>query len=154
MKTLAFDDSFVAPAPPERVFPLLCPVREYDWLERWRCEVLHTRTGVAALDCIFRTDLLPGEAPMTWVVTRYEPPSRIEFTCFVPERLVMRLDISLEPAGTGATRLHWSRRFFSLTAEGDGIVEARAAIHRPSMLELERALVHYLETGAMLRATS
>ena len=50
MKTLAFDDSFVAPAPPDRVF---------------------------------RTDLGEGETPMTWVVSRYEPTRRIEFTCFV-----------------------------------------------------------------------
>ena len=26
-------------APLEEVFPLLCPVREYDWVEPWKCEM-------------------------------------------------------------------------------------------------------------------
>ena len=39
---------------PEKVFPLLCPVREYEWVEPWRCDLVYTDSGVAELDCIFR----------------------------------------------------------------------------------------------------
>jgi hypothetical protein len=154
MKTLAFDDSFVVPAPPDRVFPLLCPVREYDWIATWRCEMLHTSTGVAAPDCVFRTDSGDGATPMTWVVSRYEPARRIEFTCFVPERLVMRLDVALEAVGDAATRLDWSRRFVSLGPEGDRLLEARAAAHADQMRGLQRALRHYLRTGTSWREAS
>jgi hypothetical protein len=154
MKTLTFDDSFVAPAPPDRVFPLLCPVREYDWIAAWRCEMVHTSTGFAAPDCVFKTDLREGETPMTWVVSRYEPVRRIEFTCFVPERLVMRLDIALEPAGEQATRLDWSRRFVSLGPEGDRLLAARAAAHAAQMRGLEHAIGHYLRTGTLWREAS
>jgi hypothetical protein len=42
-------------APPEEVFPLLCPVREHEWLEGWQCEMIHTASGIAEKDCIFST---------------------------------------------------------------------------------------------------
>ncbi len=35
------------PAPPEQVFPLLCPVREADWVPDWRYRMIYSRTGVA-----------------------------------------------------------------------------------------------------------
>jgi hypothetical protein len=34
-------------APVEQVFPLLCPVRECDWLEGWNCTLLHSGSGLA-----------------------------------------------------------------------------------------------------------
>ena len=39
-------------APPEVVFPLLCPVREYEWLEDWTCEMVFSESGVAEEDCV------------------------------------------------------------------------------------------------------
>ena len=71
---------FTVPAPPDRVFPLLCPVLEYRWIPTWRCDLLHSDSGVAEEDCVFRTDF-PGAGPMTWVVNCYQPPKRIEFCC-------------------------------------------------------------------------
>lgn len=117
MDTLARTTTFDVPATPEQVFPLLCPVREREWVPGWSAEVLHSVSGVAEEDCVFRTDL--GDAgPMTWVVSRYEPPRRIGFTCFVADRYVMRLEIDLEAQGA-ATRLAWRRRWLSLGPAGD-----------------------------------
>ena len=42
-------------AAPARVFPLLCPVREAEWLPGWHAEVLHSASGLAELGCVFRT---------------------------------------------------------------------------------------------------
>jgi hypothetical protein len=42
-------------APPERVFPLLCPVREADWLERWDPAFVVTASGFVEPDCVFVT---------------------------------------------------------------------------------------------------
>jgi hypothetical protein len=50
-------------ATPERVFPLLCPVREYEWLDSWHCRMVYSESGVAEDNCIFETDLKEG--PMT-----------------------------------------------------------------------------------------
>jgi len=47
-------------APPGKVFPLLCPLREYEWIEGWQCEMLHSDSGIAEKNCVFRTRF-PGE---------------------------------------------------------------------------------------------
>ena len=52
---------------PEQVFPLLCPVLEYDWLEHWDAEIVYTESGVAELDCIFKTFFHPG-ATEVWTL--------------------------------------------------------------------------------------
>ena len=43
-------------APVEEIFPLLCPVREYDWIPGWGCDVQFTESGVAEDLCVFSTD--------------------------------------------------------------------------------------------------
>jgi len=141
---------FIVPAEPARVFPLLCPVREFDWIPTWHAEILHSVSGVAEEDCVFRTEAHDGAA-MTWVVSRYEPPTRIEFTCFVPGHYVFRLKISLEPVA-GGTQLTWTRHWLA-TAPADAAFSAATAVEDfdTKMAALEGLLVHYLRTGEMLR---
>ena len=149
MKTLTRRTTFDVACAPERVFPLLCPVREYDWIADWSCQMVHSESGVAEPDCVFRTEF-DGE-PMTWVVSRYEPPTRIEFTCFVPNLYVMRLQIALA-GDEGGTRLDWTRRWLSLGPAGDERLAARTEReHEHLMVRLRGSLRHYLETGDMLR---
>ena len=149
MKTLTRHTTFDVSAPPERVFPLLCPVREYDWIATWECEMVHSESGVAEEDCIFCTRF--SDEPMTWIVSRYEPPTRIEFSCVVPDLYAMRLKIAL--AGHAAsTRLEWTRRWLSLGPAGEAWIEERTeAEYDKAMTMLRDSLCHYLATGDMLR---
>lgn len=141
---------FVVPAEPTRVFPLLCPVRERDWIPGWRATMLHSTRGVAEADCIFRTEV-PHAGSMTWVVSRYEPPHSIEFTCFIPDRAVMRLKIVLTTVA-GGTRLEWTRRWLATGPVDASFLELTSpAAADARMATLERLLVHYLRTGTMLR---
>jgi len=133
-------------APPEAVFPLLCPVREYEWVEGWTCEMVFSESGVAEENCVFRT----GGAPhgvATWCVTRYELPAKIEFVVVAAD-MVMRLSITLERTAAG-TKLHWVRLFTGLTDEGNAHAGDRT-------VERDRALGeqlnYFLKTGKMLRA--
>lgn len=136
-------------AEPERVFPLLCPVLEYDWIEDWSCELLHSVSGVAEEGCIFRTQF-KVEGKMTWVVSRYEAPWRIEFAGFVPGSHIMRLKLKLRPEGAG-TSLSWTREFTATDAAGEKWVAAYTeGEHNTMMTRLERMLKYYLNTGTML----
>ena len=134
---------------PEAVWPQLCPVREYDWIEHWQCELVHSVSGVNELDCVFRTDF-PGEGgPETWVTSRFEPFERIEFVRTNPARAI-RLAIELEPDGAG-TRMRWTQHVTPLDAAGNGYVKNKAGAFRAQMGMLKRSLSHYLETGRMLK---
>jgi hypothetical protein len=58
-------------AGPGTVFPLLCPVREADWIDGWDPLQVFTSSGHAEPDCVFTTRAEPIDA--VWYVTRYEP---------------------------------------------------------------------------------
>ena len=38
-----------------KVFPLLCPVREAEWIDGWNPIVVLTQSGYAEQDCVFVT---------------------------------------------------------------------------------------------------
>ena len=150
MQTLTRTARFTVPASPGQVFPLLCPVREYQWIPHWRCEMLHSASGVAEEDCVFRTDF-PGQDPVLWVVSRYEPPTCIEFTCFVTDSHVQRLKIALTAEGN-ATRLDWTSRWLAVGPRGDAWITAWSDEEEAKKIDnIRRMLSHYLTTGTMLR---
>jgi hypothetical protein len=94
-------------ARPERVFPLLCPVREAEWLPGWRAELVHSRSGLAELGCVFTTRDEDGRERV-WTVSRHEPDAGIvQFVQFLAGLAVIRLDIRVVPEGSGS-RARWS----------------------------------------------
>ena len=56
---------------PLKLFPLLCPTTEYDWLPGWRCQLLHSDSGYTEYNVVFKTDFFGTEE--LWVCTRFEP---------------------------------------------------------------------------------
>jgi hypothetical protein len=111
----------VVPATADDVFPLLCPVREYEWIPIWRCELIYTESGIAELDCVFKTELGGGEA--VWSVSRYEPAAhRIEFV-ITGRSHVQRLAVQVRDLEGGASELEWTRVYTGLSADGDKVVE-------------------------------
>jgi uncharacterized protein YndB with AHSA1/START domain len=129
-------------APPEAVFPLLCPVREYEWLDGWACEMIYSESGVAEENCIFRTAF--GQSAV-WNVDHYEPPRRIAFTVVWSEQ-VSRLNIALEPTSGGGTKLGWTRTFTALNEAGNAKIDSWSTERDR---ELTRVLDYFLKTGKM-----
>jgi hypothetical protein len=108
--------------PPEQVFPLLCPVKEYDWIECWQCDLIHSDTGITELDCVFKTIFPDDEQEDTWVVSRYEPPALIEFVRINALR-TLRYSLSLAKNDDDTTRLTWTQIFTGLSPEGDELIK-------------------------------
>ncbi len=138
------------PAPPERVFPLLGPVREYEWIPTWSCELVFSRSGIAELDCVFRTRF-PADGPEdTWVVSRYQPPRSIEFVRVNAWRS-MRYAIGLEDGRDGTTRATWTQILTVLHPDGNRLVDEQTdEAFAARMVALEKLLNHYLTTGTRL----
>ncbi len=91
-------------APPDRVFPLLCPVREADWVPGWEYRLVYSQSGIAELGCVFTTPN-PDGVDSTWIVTEYEPPRRTAFAWVWPNMIATLIEIQLEPAGA-QTKVH------------------------------------------------
>ncbi|MFW5488512.1 MAG: hypothetical protein ACNI3A_08885 [Desulfovibrio sp.] len=146
--------------PAEEIFPLLCPVREYDWIEHWQCAMIFSQSGVAEAGCVFTTDF-PGDGPATWVCTRYEPPLRIDYTTFSAAGYVRTLEIVLQPDETEkelaqneliGCGIQWILRFTPLTPSGSRAVDALTPEKlQADLARLEKELAHYLAQGEMLR---
>lgn len=138
------------PARMEEVFPLLCPVREREWLPYWRCNILYSESGRAEAGCVFETHF-SDRWEMTWLVTKYDPPGAIQYTVFKPESHVWTFDILLAPEGAGYSQLLWRHTFTGLTPEGNQyLIEYTEEKHRSHLGLIERALVHYIKTGRII----
>lgn len=109
-------------AEPETIFPLLCPVREYDWIPEWDCNLIYTESGLAEPGCIFQTDREADGGLDTWVISHYEPNRHIAFVRMNQLR-VMQYDIQLEPLDDDETHLVWTQLITALNEEGDRVVK-------------------------------
>jgi len=150
-QTFGFQNEFELKASPERVFPLLCPVREHEWIPTWKAEIVNSKSGFAELDCVFCTDN-PTEGKRTWICTHYDPPRAIEYASFSDIGYIMRIDIRLESRGENATHVSWSRRFIATNSSGDAWLKQMDKASALKATEwLATLLGHFLETGSMLR---
>ena len=135
---------------PADVFPLLCPVRECDWVNGWDPRLVITSSGAAERDCIFFTGPQDNEA--IWLVTEYEPPKRIEFIKVNPRETAARITIHLRADGD-ATLAEITYAYTALTALGENVVtEFTPAYYQSFMQAWEDQLNHYLRTGTKLPA--
>lgn len=134
-------------AAPERVFPLLCPVRECEWVEGWAPELVASRSGIAERDCVFTTPANPADA--IWYITRHEPERLlVEMLKITPGVTACRIEIQLLPEDThclaDVTYTHTS-----LGPEGDAFVAGfTEAAYRDFMQRWEGALNRFLASGA------
>lgn len=136
---------------PEAIFPLLCPVREYEWIEHWRCEMVFSISGIAEADCIFITDFGEPGGRDTWTVCRYEPGTCIEFIRVNVLR-IMRYTITLAESETGGTTACWRQIITAINAEGNAYLRSlRDEDFNRQIASLETCLNHFLQTGRMLR---
>ncbi len=135
----------------EAVFPLLCPVREYEWIDDWQCEMIHFASGVAEAGAVFRTAFPQDGPPDVWVISRYEPPRVIEFVRVNAWRTI-HYAIHLESQADGQSRWRWTQTLTGLNAEGDAQIAAIDASDFAQKIDaLGAKLAHFLATGTMLR---
>ena len=144
------DFKMLVPGEQDRIFPLLCPVRENEWLPYWSCGIVHSDSGKAEKDCVFITNF-PDRGDMIWVTTKYDPPNNIQYTIFKPNSHVWNIEIFLEQQKPNKTQLLWQHTFTGLTPSGNKyLAEYTDAKHRSHLRLIEKALNHFVDTGKMI----
>lgn len=145
-------------APSERVFPLLCPVREAEWLDGWfdSVEILHSASGVAEDGCVFRTKT-PGSPEVVWMITRHDRVAKVvEFVRVTPGLVATRLRIEVAGRPDGASSVDVTYTFTPLSEAGVAFVEehhSENAFQR-DMAWWEKSMNHWLQSGQILPAHS
>ena len=134
------------------VFPLLCPVREKDWLDGWDYEIVYSSSELIEKDCVFTTPH-HGEFSTVWQVTQYDKTDyKIEFLRVTPFENVVKINIQLAPLGTDKTEAVIDYQYTALNEEQNRFIETGLEkSFNESMQWWEKAINHYLLTGEMLR---
>jgi hypothetical protein len=164
---VAYEYTQMNPASPERVFPLLCPVREAEWIPGWQYTLTYSDSGVAELGCIFTTrdpavesekyssgsnQRDPNSPETTWICVDYDPGAfRIAYVWIKPGRVATELRIQLSRAQDGDTRSHIRFQYTGLSADGNREVQGYDRTwFEAKMRGWETAINHYLKTGKMI----
>jgi hypothetical protein len=139
-------------APPSAVFPLLCPVREAEWIEGWDPIDVWSRSGVAEADCVFTTAAPAGAAhDAIWYITRHEPEAgHVEMLKITPGVTACRLTIQLSATAAGSEAAV-SYMHTSLGRAGDVFVAGfTPEYYLQFMRDWEARINHFLRTGTAL----
>jgi hypothetical protein len=141
-------------ATPAKVFPLLCPVREADWVPGWKYQLIYSQSGFAELGCVFTTPNDDGP-DTTWIVTEYDPSAfLIAFAWVWPGMVATQIRISLRDGNQpGTTDAVIRYAYTGLSPEGNReVARYDEAWFRGKMQGWEKAINHYLKTGSLIDA--
>ncbi len=134
-------------APPEQVFPLLCPVREAEWATGWNPREVISDSGVLEPGCIFIVPEDAGES--IWVVTRRDAREfLVEFIKVTPGFTVGQIEILLRNGDEGRTLAEVAYTYTALTPKGSEFVDQFTEDRFQAwMRDWEEELNHFLRTG-------
>ena len=140
-------------APPERVFPLLCPVRETAWVNDWKPKAVFSESGLAEVDCVFITPGIPEDA--LWLMTAHDVENHhLEIIKFIPGVVVGKISVTLAPAGDAKSTAEISYAYTALSDHGNRALEEFTLEHFEGFMKSwEVELNHFLRTGERLPLT-
>lgn len=136
---------------PEQVFPLLCPVREKDWLDGWEYEMIFSKSGVVEQDCVFSTPH-HGELKTIWYVTHHNKNNHIvEFIRTTPDESVVKINIQLSAIDESKTKAHITYQYLGLNEVQNQHIENQLEKEfTAAMYWWQKAINHFLTTGTKL----
>jgi hypothetical protein len=142
-------------ATPDKVFPLLCPVREKDWLDGWDYKMIYSKTGLIEKNCLFSTSY-PDEMDTIWHVTQHNPEKfELEFLRVTPKENVVRINIKLTPVENDKTESEIVYQYTGLSEKQNEYINSELELRfEESMKWWEKSINHYLETGKLLKKQS
>lgn len=142
-------------APPDVVFPLICPVREAEWLDGWgdEYELIYSASGLAEKDCVFRTSA-DGDPEMIWTISEHDSASGVvEFVRVMAGLVATTVRVQIADNGDGTSAVHITYVITPVSDEGERFAAARYREDdfAESMRWWETSMNHYLRTGECLR---
>jgi hypothetical protein len=136
---------------PAEVLPLLCPVREADWVPGWTPRLVLSHSGLVEPDCVFVAPdpAAAAEAEAIWTVLHQDPTAgTVEMLKVTPGFLVVRLAIALRPRPEGGCHAMVTYCYTALSPAGEAYVRERtAAAYAEFMRGWEGALNTYLRAA-------
>ena len=136
---------------PERVFQLLCPVREAEWLDGWQHTMIFSESGLVEEGAVFSTPH-DGEAETVWIVTKHDPTTReIEFVRFTPASRICVLRIAVRAKGENSSLVDISYTYTGTTPAGNAFIDRLTdEAFMEAVSFWEQSMNYFLQTGKKL----
>lgn len=110
-------------ARPERIFPLLCPVRESEWLPGWEAHMIHSLSGLAEPGAVFSTPQQSGPDAI-WMIVEHRAPLRVRFVRWHADEMVVDLELDLSSPRPNTTWLDVRYTYTATSPAGRARIEA------------------------------
>jgi hypothetical protein len=141
-------------APPEEVFPLICPVREAEWLDGWAdvCELIYSESRFAEKNCVFRT-FGDAEPEMIWTISVHDPVRCVvEFVRVTAGLAASFLRVAISDGGDRTSDVEVTYAVTPFSEEGVRYAANRydAGKLRDAVRWWETSMNHFLRTGECL----
>lgn len=136
---------------PEKVFPLLCPVREAEWLDGWQYNMIYSESGLVEKGAVFITPR-KGEPDTVWVVTKHDPTNyEVEFTRITHQSrtCVLRIIVCRKDENSSYVDISYTYTGISISGN-DFIDELTEDDFREDMKFWEDSVNYFLNTGKKL----
>ena len=139
-------------AEPAEIFPLLCPVKEAQWLDGWEYNLIYSKSGLAEEGCVFSTPY-QGEKDTIWIITKHDKDNHeIEFARFTPDTRTCVLHIIVEPQKNNTSSVYITYTYTAISIEGNQFVEELTEDRFLDAVKFwEKSLNYFLETGEILK---
>ena len=136
---------------PEKIFPLLCPVREADWLDGWQYNMIYSKSGLVEEGAVFSTPC-EGEEDTVWVVTKHDPKTYlIEFVRFTHRSRTCVLKVAVKSKDGNSSYVDVSYTYTGITPEGnDFLNHFTEDAFLGAVIFWEKSMNYFLETGERL----
>jgi len=140
---------------PKTIFPLLCPVREAEWLDDWDYKTVYSVSGVAELNSVWTTSYWKDNE-QTWIITKHDAnTNEVQFARFVPGFVVSVLDIKVLPKDENSSYVDITYTYTGLSDDGNNFLENdfTEEFFQKNMKTWEDSMNYFLQTGKMLKTT-
>ena len=142
-----------------KVFPLLCPVIEYKWINGWKCKLIHFPNGKIEKDCKFQeimtAPFLMGNisGKTKWTVILFDPINNKVHFKLDNEVSTSFFKIELTPNGLDKTECLMEFNYKPITKNGDRFINHGGESKiRFFISALGAMLKYYCESGEMLNS--
>ncbi|MCP4373873.1 MAG: hypothetical protein GY797_38090 [Deltaproteobacteria bacterium] len=136
----------------DKVFQLLCPVREAEWLDGWWYNMIYSESGLVEEGAVFSTRY-DGEADTVWIVTKHDSKTyEVEFTRFAHNSRTCVLKIAVKSKDENRSYVDVSYTYTGITPAGNDFIDNfTEEAFLEAVIFWEKSMNYFLETGERLK---
>lgn len=140
-------------ATPDQIFPLICPVREAEWLEGWEYKMIYSSTHLAEEGLVFSTSN-EGEEDTIWIITTHDATNHtVEFARVTPASRASILTVYIAERDERSSYVDITYTYTAITEAGNQFIDVYTEeAFQSNVRWWEKSMNYFLATGKVLKA--